>query len=568
MSEFFPVLHTGRPDRWKTTTLILTVLTTVFASILAALQTNADIRAATANRDSQSLACSPRESCSAPGLVANYEFSLLVEIVKDLQTSTIFGLTALEQQYHAARRAAPRPAASWPLPPRRALNAAKPSPRCTPMRATRPRRVQLPGPAGLHAGPAAGAASSSPSRTRPPICTSYGVPSADAYVTVLTVLAVAFFLFGLAQTVQALQLQRFFVLSGALILGGTILWAATIACSSRSQPRVRSCGGRTAMRPPRFVPAPGSQATIDTRPAEVHCPRRPACASASCFPRPSTGTIQWPYGISPRRPRAWATPTSSPTITSWAPIRRAPGGSSGPYTHEHSFLEPFVLFAYMAAATTSIELTPGVLILPQRQTALVAKQAATLDVLSGGRIRLGVGLGWNPVEYQALGEDFHVRGRRLEEQVELLRRLWTEPLVTFAGQWHTIADAGSIRCPSAAADPTLVRRLGRSGHPPRGAPGGRMDDDRDTLGRRGRPPAWPSSIAVWSRPAVPAPASASKTRLVYRPADARPGGASARLGGRRPDPSVAEHDGRRADRHHAPSAGPAGSRRQARDCPG
>lgn len=119
-----------------------------------------------------------------------------------------------------------------------------------------------------------------------------------------------------------------------------------------------------------------------------------------------------------------------------------PGGWSGPYTHTHTFLEPFVLFAYMAAVTTTVELAPGVLILPQRQTALVAKQAATLDALSGGRLRLGVGLGWNPIEYQALGEAFHTRGRRMEEQVELLRRLWTEPLVTFSGTWHTIDDAG------------------------------------------------------------------------------------------------------------------------------
>lgn len=119
-----------------------------------------------------------------------------------------------------------------------------------------------------------------------------------------------------------------------------------------------------------------------------------------------------------------------------------PGGWSGPYSYQHPFLEPFVLFAYMAAVTRSIELAPGVIILPQRQTALVAKQAASLDALSGGRLRLGVGLGWNPVEYQALGEDFHTRGRRLEEQVGLLRRLWTEPLVTFSGRWDTVDDAG------------------------------------------------------------------------------------------------------------------------------
>ncbi len=119
-----------------------------------------------------------------------------------------------------------------------------------------------------------------------------------------------------------------------------------------------------------------------------------------------------------------------------------PGGWSGSYTHESAFLEPFVLFAYMAAATTHLELAPGVIILPQRQTALVAKQAATLDALSGGRLRLGVGLGWNAIEYEALGQDFHTRGRRLEEQVDLMRRLWTQPLVTFAGVWHTVSDAG------------------------------------------------------------------------------------------------------------------------------
>ncbi len=114
----------------------------------------------------------------------------------------------------------------------------------------------------------------------------------------------------------------------------------------------------------------------------------------------------------------------------------------GPYTYEDPFLEPFVLFAFMASATTTIEFTTGILILPQRQTALVAKQAATLDLLSGGRLRLGVGIGWNHVEYQALGEDFHTRGRRIEEQIGLLRRLWSEPLVKFDGRWDQIPDAG------------------------------------------------------------------------------------------------------------------------------
>src|SRR5438477_12631584 len=119
-----------------------------------------------------------------------------------------------------------------------------------------------------------------------------------------------------------------------------------------------------------------------------------------------------------------------------------PGGWRGAYTFESGFHEPFVLFAFMAAVTTRLEFFPGVIILPQRQTALVAKQAASLDVLSGGRLRLGVGLGWNAVEYQALGQDFHKRGKIIEEQVAVLRELWTEPLVNFAGQWHTIPDAG------------------------------------------------------------------------------------------------------------------------------
>jgi len=119
-----------------------------------------------------------------------------------------------------------------------------------------------------------------------------------------------------------------------------------------------------------------------------------------------------------------------------------PGGWRGPYTYQNPFLEVFVLFTYMAAHTSRIGFTTGVLILPQRETALVAKQAATLDVLSGGRLRLGVGIGWNETEYVALNQDFHVRGRRVEEQITLLRRLWTEELVTFRGRWHDLPDVG------------------------------------------------------------------------------------------------------------------------------
>lgn len=119
-----------------------------------------------------------------------------------------------------------------------------------------------------------------------------------------------------------------------------------------------------------------------------------------------------------------------------------PGGWRGPYTYRTPFHEPFVLFSFMAAITTTLEFATGILILPQRETAVVAKQAAALDVLSSGRLRLGVGIGWNKVEYVALNQNFHTRGRRVEEQVELLRKLWTDELVTYEGEWHHIPDAG------------------------------------------------------------------------------------------------------------------------------
>ncbi len=117
-------------------------------------------------------------------------------------------------------------------------------------------------------------------------------------------------------------------------------------------------------------------------------------------------------------------------------------GWSGPYTIESQFHEVMVLFAFAAAITTRLELSTGVLILPQRQTALVAKQAAALDVLSGGRLRLGVGVGWNWVEFEALGMSFKDRGKRIEEQIALLRRLWTERSVTLDGTWHHVERAG------------------------------------------------------------------------------------------------------------------------------
>jgi probable F420-dependent oxidoreductase len=142
-----------------------------------------------------------------------------------------------------------------------------------------------------------------------------------------------------------------------------------------------------------------------------------------------------------------------------------------PYTYLDPFHEPLVLVGYLADLTKRLELVTGVLILPQRQTVLVAKQAAEVDVLSGGRLRLGIGIGWNPVEYEALGADFKNRGRRSEEQVEVLRKLWTEELVTFNGLWHKITDAGINPLPVqrpipvwfGGSDDRVLRRLAKLG---------------------------------------------------------------------------------------------------------
>jgi probable F420-dependent oxidoreductase len=143
----------------------------------------------------------------------------------------------------------------------------------------------------------------------------------------------------------------------------------------------------------------------------------------------------------------------------------------GPYDASTTFHEPMVFFGFLAAVTRRIELATGIVILPQRQTVLVAKQAAEVDVLSGGRLRLGVGIGWNAVEYEALGKDFTNRGVRSEEQVELLRRLWTERVVTFEGRYERITAAGLAPMPIqrpipvwfGVANPLGYRRAGRLG---------------------------------------------------------------------------------------------------------
>lgn len=143
----------------------------------------------------------------------------------------------------------------------------------------------------------------------------------------------------------------------------------------------------------------------------------------------------------------------------------------GPYDLDTTFHEPFVFFGFLAAATRHLELVTGIVILPQRQTVLVAKQAAAVDVLSGGRLRLGVGIGWNAVEYEALGKEFGNRGARSEEQVELLRRLWTERSVTFTGDHERVTAAGLAPLPVqqpiplwfGVANPRGYRRAGRLG---------------------------------------------------------------------------------------------------------
>jgi probable F420-dependent oxidoreductase len=117
-------------------------------------------------------------------------------------------------------------------------------------------------------------------------------------------------------------------------------------------------------------------------------------------------------------------------------------GFRGPYTHESMFHEIMVLFGYLAAAAPGLELVTGVVIAPQRQTVLLAKQAAEVDLLTGGRLRLGLGLGWNAVEYEGLGMRFENRGRRFEEQITVLRRLWQEPVITVEGRWHQLTATG------------------------------------------------------------------------------------------------------------------------------
>ena len=131
---------------------------------------------------------------------------------------------------------------------------------------------------------------------------------------------------------------------------------------------------------------------------------------------------------------------------------------TGPYTEQDPFHEPFVLFAYLAGRTTTLEFVPGVLVLPQRQTALVAKQVADLAVLSGNRVRLGIGTGWNWVEYEALGVPYRRRGARMNEQIEVLRALWSAEVVDFDGEFHRIDRANIL------PRPTVLPQVWIGGH--------------------------------------------------------------------------------------------------------
>lgn len=202
-------------------------------------------------------------------------------------------------------------------------------------------------------------------------------------------------------------------------------------------------------------------------------------------------------------------------------------GWSGPYDIDTTFHEPFVMFGYLAAATTVLEFVTGIIILPQRQTALVAKQAAEVDLLTQGRFRLGVGIGWNAVEYEALGQDFKARGARSEEQIELLRRLWTERSVTFNGKFDTVTGAGLAPLPVQRPIPVWIgsaaakgyERIGRlaDGWFPMMGPGPKLDDarqvvrdaafaagrDPDAIGMEGRvdtadPDAAATGLAKWA----------------------------------------------------------------------
>lgn len=167
------------------------------------------------------------------------------------------------------------------------------------------------------------------------------------------------------------------------------------------------------------------------------------------------------------------------------------GGWSGPYDHTDQFHEPLTLFGFLAGITDRISLATGILVLPQRQTALVAKQAAEVDRLSDGRLRLGVAVGWNPIEFVGLGQPFDERGRLIEEQIQLLRKLWTENPTRFDGSYHEIPDAGINPLPVQQPIPiwmggtadVVLRRVARyaDGWIPQRRPGDGLREQLETI---------------------------------------------------------------------------------------
>ena len=194
-----------------------------------------------------------------------------------------------------------------------------------------------------------------------------------------------------------------------------------------------------------------------------------------------------------------------------ANVASRPGWTQGRGRSSDLYHDPFVLFGFLAGVTKIADFSTQVFILPQRQTALVAKQAACLDVLCGGRFRLGIGVGWNEVEFVGLNENFHNRGRRSEEQVEVMQALWAEPHVNFQGRWHNIEDAGINPRPASGKVPVwfgghherTLERIARRGDGwmPNAYPPGREAEEvlaklRALTERAGRDPAQ-IGIEVW-----------------------------------------------------------------------
>jgi probable F420-dependent oxidoreductase len=188
-------------------------------------------------------------------------------------------------------------------------------------------------------------------------------------------------------------------------------------------------------------------------------------------------------------------------------------------TTANPYHDPFVLFGFLAGCTQEIGFAAGVLILAQREAVLVAKQAASLDLLCGGRFRLGIGVGWNEVEFKGLNEDFHNRGRRSAEQVRVMQALWAESHVTFAGEFHHIEDAGINPRPASGRVPiwygghaeATFRRCARYGdgfmplaYPPADAALAAFDKLRALTREAGRDPA-KMGIEVWVSPGLGGP---------------------------------------------------------------